>query len=54
MKRNPGHQPEGTKGKRVMVKLVNGREPKESWPADPPTKWARTGAAFDIDEYEIV
>lgn len=48
-------------GKRVRVKLRNGRIPAESWPADGKgaCNWALTreglrSRAFDIIEYEVI
>jgi hypothetical protein len=53
-KRNPGSQPEETKGKRIEVILASGKQAKGDWSADAPTRWTRTGFAFDIEEYKIL
>ena len=61
MRRNEGHMPGEAAGKRVRVKLRNGRVPAESWPADGKSacSWALTPEGkpsrdFDILEYEVI
>lgn len=56
MQRNPGHLPADAVGKRVRVRLRNGREGTGSWPADGPQgcNWRRCGHPFDIQFYEVV
>lgn len=57
-KDNPGYCPGAAKGKRVMVELVNGNRPKDSWPADgkgePNWKVSKPPHPFEIKRYLIV
>ena len=55
MIKNDGHMPRDAAGKRVRVKLANGMEPKEAWPADGKfgCRWSLTGHHFDIAEWEL-
>lgn len=63
--RNPGYCPTGAAGKRVIVKLRNGRvcgrEPvgnalPAGWAADgrQGCRWSLTGDPFDIVAYEVL
>jgi len=65
MPANPGFFPEVAKGKRVIVKLANGkvcgREPVTSttppgWAADGKQgcRWTITGHPFDIANYQVI
>lgn len=63
MKPNPGYCPAEAKGKRVRVKLVNGKVNGDIAPHLPPgwaadgkygCRWDNTGFAFDIAEYEVI
>ena len=54
-RKNPGYLPTdlaGT-GARVFVRLINGHEPAQAWPADgrQACVWARRNFAFDIAEF---
>lgn len=55
MKRNYGHLPGDAIGRRVRVKLANGRV-CDGWPADGKggCRWTLTGHPFDIAEYEVI
>lgn len=51
-----GKCPPSLKGtdRRVRVRLRNGRESKDAWPADgkhPKTRWTLIGSPFDITHY---
>lgn len=61
---NPGRQPDGSKGRRVRVRLAGtGEEPvydnqfsqtsPPGWAADT-TRWSRTGQPHDVKEYRIL
>jgi hypothetical protein len=62
--RNPGFLPNEAVGKRVSVRLANGRLGRTDdnpmsppgWAADGPSgcRWSRTGGAFDIAEFEVL
>ncbi|MDC7809974.1 hypothetical protein [Sphingomonas koreensis] len=49
--RNPGFQPNLTKGKRARVTLANGTV--HEWTADT-SRWTLTGDPFDIAHYEVL
>lgn len=61
---NPGHLPTEAIGKRVRVRLANGRDGRsDDNPMSPPgwaadgrggCSWALTGSPFDIAEYEVL
>jgi hypothetical protein len=63
-RRNPGWLPEDAMGKRVRVRLADGRlgacddNPMSppGWPADGKLgcRWSLTGRPFDIAEYEVI
>lgn len=62
MKPNPGHLPRDAVGKRVVVRLTNGREHgrapvnvggKLGWDAMT-TRWSRTGSPFDVAAYRVL
>ncbi len=54
-KRNEGRLPRAAQGKRVRVKLRNGKMPPESWAADGKNgcRWTLTDDPHDIVAYEI-
>ena len=53
--KNPGFCPPMLRGRRVKVRLRNGRQPEESWAADGPhgCRWTLTGHPYDILEFEV-
>ncbi|QIG80078.1 hypothetical protein [Stakelama tenebrarum] len=61
---NPGHLPAEAIGRRVRVRLANGRIGRSDAGASSPPGWAadgrggcrwtRTGSDFDIAEYEVI
>jgi hypothetical protein len=65
-KPNPGTCPEEAKGKRVLVELADGRQPRYAdvddpmappgWPADGKTGccWRKRGLPFDIAFYKLI
>lgn len=63
MKPNPGRQPDETKGKRVFVRLANGKEPSREpvttvtpagWAADTANWRITPGYPFSISHYEVI
>lgn len=64
MKPNPGFCPPEAAGKRVRVRLANGRNgASDTGPTSPPgwaadgkggCRWSRTGSPFDIAAYEVI
>jgi hypothetical protein len=54
VKPNPGYIPREAVGKRVNVKLANGRLASD-WAADGRAgcRWSRRGDPFDIEEFEV-
>lgn len=55
MKPNPGFCPAEAVGKKVVVRTVGDPHGKRLrvWPADPPTKWGRTGTPATIAEWDL-
>jgi len=58
MKPNPGYCPADLEGtaKRVKVRLRNGSEPEEPWPASGKgaLRWSLGRSPFDVVEYQEV
>jgi hypothetical protein len=55
MKPNPGYCPAEAVGKNVVVRIVGDPHGKRLrvWPANPPTKWGRTGTPATIAEWDF-
>ena len=50
--KNTGVVSPSMRGRRVFVRLRNGRRPAESWAVET-SRWTLTGHPFDIAEFEF-